>query len=189
MGNPCRFHYAGALAALLHLTAPASAKTAPPPLEPEVKPDFSIVGRSVVAELTSDLFDPASADLHWSSGFQWSYRKPLIGKRDFGWVACISLNAKNRLGGYVGARRYMVFVDPIKFMPKVHPVDEFFSICDTGPFIPPQAGLFDINPNSRQTGMGETSAADEIRKLASLRDDGIISESEFESRKAILLNR
>ena len=40
-----------------------------------------------------------------------------------------------------------------------------------------------------QPGSGQDDIPDQLRKLAALRDDGILSEEEFQSKKAALLER
>jgi hypothetical protein len=44
-------------------------------------------------------------------------------------------------------------------------------------------------PVEPAVGSGELLIADELRKLASLRDEGILSEAEFVARKELLLSR
>jgi hypothetical protein len=40
-----------------------------------------------------------------------------------------------------------------------------------------------------QASSGSLSVADEIKKLAELRDDGILTDTEFQAKKAVLLQR
>jgi hypothetical protein len=54
------------------------------------------------------LFDPYSAVYTFSYGPE---RGVWVGLgTDYGWIVCGTLNAKNRLGGYVGAKRFRVLI-------------------------------------------------------------------------------
>ena len=171
---------------LLWATA-ALAKPPPQPPEPATHPNWGETAQRGVAMLSSNLFDPGSAQVNWSSGFQWGYLKPLIGKRSFGWIACGSINAKNRLGGYVGAQGFLVFVQPSGSITASMQTD-WVSTCDTGPFVPVPPELVNtgalIAPASPVVGVAE-----ELKKLAELRDQGIITAEEFAAQKAKLLGR
>lgn len=73
--------------------------------------DFAKVRRTAESGLKSNLFDPGSAQIVYNGGFQWGYAKSLIGKRTWGWIACGTINAKNRMGGYVGAEPFWILSD------------------------------------------------------------------------------
>ena len=159
----------------------SAAKEAPP--EPSTRPvDWSVTRTAAEQLLTSSLYDPGSAQIMWTSGFEWGYSKPLIGKRVWGWVGCLSLNAKNRMGGYVGAQSYWVLHQPSGKI-STGPVVDRFTQCDTPGKVPLQPELLTAEaPPS-------LSVADELSKLADLLDRGLITREEFEAQKARLLAR
>lgn len=165
----------------------ADAKSTPPPAEPAEHPNWGQTANRGVEMVKSTLIDPGSAQVTWSSGFQWGYIKPIIGRRKFGWIACGSINAKNRMGGYAGAEGYLVFVD-VNGTITATLLSEWLSTCDGGPFVAVQPELLGSAPPLQGTA-GTIGVADELAKLADLRDKHIISEEEFQVQKAKLLAR
>lgn len=61
--------------------------------------------------ISARLVDPESARITWLSGFRKGGFKPLLERRVFGYVACGEVNARNRMGGYVGATTFIAVVD------------------------------------------------------------------------------
>lgn len=62
------------------------------------------------AFIKSDLADPSSAQFEWPYRFvQFTEKIPLF-KRSTGYASCVSYNAKNAMGGYVGSRMYRVII-------------------------------------------------------------------------------
>jgi hypothetical protein len=96
-----RFMRAFIAALMLLVSTPAFAKAPPQPPEPASHPNWADVARTGVSQLMSTLFDPTSAQINWSSGFQWGFTKQIFMARTFGWVVCGTINAKNRMGGYL----------------------------------------------------------------------------------------
>jgi hypothetical protein len=177
------------LPALLLIAAPVVAKEkAPPPPEPATHPSWTAVRTTAEKLIKSTLFDPESAQFHWVSGFKWGFTKPLIGARVYSWVGCLSVNAKNRMGGYVGATIMTVTVDQYSNVKTEAAAtgDAFTSQCDA-PNVPLQPELADAEPSAGAS--GTVSVADELAKLAALRDKGILSQAEFDQQKAKLLSR
>jgi hypothetical protein len=172
---------------LVLAAVPASAKDKAPPPEPAQHPDWASVRDQGLSGLTSALFDPASAQINWSSGFRWGFAKPVIGRRTHGWIACGSLNAKNRLGGYVGAEPFWILADASGAV-TYGMVASTISSCDAGGGPPVNPELAGVSPVIASQGTA-TGIADELEKLAALRDKGIISQAEFENQKAKLLAR
>lgn len=162
----------------------AKAPVMPPP-SPE--PDFAKARQIGESGLKANLFDPSSAQIVYSSGFQWGYAKPVIGKRTWGWIACGSLNAKNRLGGYVGAERFWILSDASGAVSWAM-VAATMSTCDTGQYADLQPALLDA-PVEATGGNAKLGVAEELGKLAELRDKGIITQVEFDAQKAKLLAR
>jgi hypothetical protein len=176
-----------AAAALLAPMAASAKDKAPPPLEPSTHPDWDDVAAQGRTLLISNLFDPQSAQITWSSGFRWGYSKPFIGGRTWGWIACGAVNAKNRMGGYVGAQGFWVLAVP-SGMVSYGMTASTVSSCDFGGGPPVNPEL--VNVSAPTTAAGPvTGVADELRKLAELRDQGIITPAEFEKQKAKLLAR
>jgi hypothetical protein len=179
-----------AFVAALLTSAPAygqKAKNVPPP-EPTEAPDWAVMREQGEGKLKNTLFDPGSAQVQYSSGFQWGFLKPLIGRRTHGWIACGSVNAKNRLGGYVGAQGFFIFVDGTTRAISVDMTVNWVSTCDTGPAAPLQDALKSTPVLATPT-TPAPSIADELAKLADLRDRGIITQAEFEAQKTKLLSR
>lgn len=177
------------LVAAILSSAPALSKEPKnlPPPEPAEQPDWAVIREQGEAQLKNALFDPGSAQIQYASGFQWGYMKPIIGKRKHGWIACGSVNAKNRLGGYVGASGFFIFVDPSRAV-TTDMTANWMTTCDTGPAAPLQPALKNEPIVAVPVGAAP-SIADELRKLAELRDKGIITQEEFEAQKAKLLAR
>jgi Short C-terminal domain len=179
------------LAAMLLIATPAVAKeSASPPAEPSTHPEWTKIRDQGLSTVTSGFFDPGSAVINWTSGFQWGYYKPIIGRRTYAWVACGTINAKNRLGGYVGASPFFIAADA-SGSAFGHMGYDYVSTCTAAgsSSVPVNAELKNISPNMPVTSGTVASVADELAKLAGLRDRGIITQAEFEDQKARLLAR
>lgn len=74
----------------------------PPPASVE---EFKRISESAIL---NGFFDPGSAQITWDRGITGGYWKPPLSKKVPGWFTCGLINAKNRMGGYVGARRFVV---------------------------------------------------------------------------------
>jgi hypothetical protein len=57
------------------------------------------------------MIDPESARITWKGGFFKGEYKPFLSARVEGYIACGSVNARNRLGGYTGATTFVVVID------------------------------------------------------------------------------
>lgn len=174
----------GAIVALAWSTAAVSKEPAPPPPAPQ--PDFLKVRQTAEATAKAGLYDPDSAQIVYTSGFQWGYAKPLLGKRTWGWIACATLNAKNRLGGYVGASPFWIMSDANGTI-STGPVASNLSTCDNGQKAELQPELVD-GPGPT-IGNAKLGVADELGKLADLREKGVITQAEFDAQKVKLLAR
>jgi len=163
-----------------------AADKAPPPPEPTQQPDWAQVRVAAEKMLTSGLFDPQSAQIDWNGGWSWGHTK-IIGffsKRDWGWLGCANLNAKNRMGGYVGATPMWVLLKTNGEM-TTGPLSDVTSECDDGSARPALQPAFMTAP----TGSSAPSLADELAKLADLKSKGILTDDEFAAQKAKLLSR
>ena len=176
----------GALAsAFMLVSVAASAKDMPPP--PSDKPDFAKVRATAEQGIKTALFDPSSAQITYTSGFQWGYSKPIIGKKTWGWIACGTLNAKNRMGGYVGAKTFWILSNPAGAV--TWDIDNTtFSTCDAGQSVPLQPELKDVE-TAKTSGPASLGVAEELGKLADLRAKGVLTQAEFDAQKAKLLSR
>jgi hypothetical protein len=156
------------------------AKSAPPPPQPTVEPDWSVVRRESEAALKSALFDPGSAQITWTKGFGWGFYKPPLDRHYYGWVGCGLINAKNRMGGYVGNTPFVIVYDGgVKY----DEMDEIAATACSNSTVAPQSALLDAPGVSNAV----PSVADELTKLANLRDRGVITDAEFQAQKAKLL--
>ncbi len=139
----------------------------------------------------SRLIDPSSAEFSFLGGFIAGEWKPFLARRVSGNIACGTVNARNRMGGYVGATAFVVvlnnetpiFVDMDSNRPSLTLVA---GGCLKASFPPPQPGMLD-EPAGASTMASAGSVADELAKLAKLKEQGVLSESEFQEQKARLL--
>jgi len=92
----------------------------PPPASVE---DFR---RLATDALLAGFFDPGAAQVTWDRGITAGYWKPLLQKKIPGWFTCGMVNGKNRMGGYVGARRFVV----VEFQGRV----VFSQVGESGPY-------------------------------------------------------
>lgn len=177
------------LLAIIALTAaaPAMAKDPVPPPAPSPEPDYAKVRATVEGTLKQNLFDPSSAQIVYTSGFQWGYAKPLIGKRTWGWIACGTLNAKNRFGGYVGATGFWVMSDANGTITWDN-IGNTMSTCDTGQRAELQPALLNA-PTTTPAAPAAVGVAAELGQLADLLKQGVITQAEFDAQKAKLLAR
>ena len=174
-----------ALTLLMASTPLAAAEKTPPPPAP-AEPNWAEVRKQATAFLVEDLYDPQAAQLTWHGGWRWGHIKPFqIGsKRKWGWLGCVGLNGKNRMGGYVGATEMYVILLPDGKMKK-GPLVDVTSECDDGSApVPLQAAFMDV-----ETSAAPMSMADELAKLADLKAKGILTDEEFQTQKAKLLAR
>jgi hypothetical protein len=101
----------GAVAALA-ITSPAAAKK-----KPEIIPDYGPapnwaryreLGEAAIRE---SLIDPDSAKFEWPYGYAPSRWTQFLHKRPYyGYITCGMVNSRNRMGGYVGATRFVVVI-------------------------------------------------------------------------------
>lgn len=102
----------GLLLALAALSAGAVAKEKAPPPPPVDHPGWAELRSDAEASMRRHLVDPGSAQIEWTSGFEWGSTKRPFQAREWAWVACVSINAKNRMGGYTGAEPHYVRYRP-----------------------------------------------------------------------------
>lgn len=178
-------HYTRSIIALLGLSIAGSAlaKEAPPP-EPSIAPSWSQVRADVETAIRQRLVDPDSARISWPYGFKWGSYKPMFQRRIHGWATCVMVNGRNRMGGYTGSKpATVIYLDGVRYL---EIMDDQFGLdsesCAKAGFPAPPNAL----TVSASAPAPVSSVADEIAKLASLRDKGIITSQEFETQKARL---
>lgn len=98
-----------ALAALLTAGTAIAKDNAAPVYGPE--PDWPSFRRIAEAGIISRLIDPESARIDWMTGIRKGGFRPFLQRSVYGYVACGAVNARNRMGGYVGAQTFIVVID------------------------------------------------------------------------------
>lgn len=63
------------------------------------------------ADIAARLVDPESARISWLGQYHKGEWKPFLQGRVAGYVACGTVNARNRMGGYAGAVSFVVVID------------------------------------------------------------------------------
>jgi hypothetical protein len=152
--------------------------------------DIALFRRNAEAAIKADLFDPSSAQIEWPYGFTMGTWKPFLRKRVTGYLTCGRVNAKNRMGGYVGSTAFVVVVDGsgrvlFKEVGDGTAYDLVEGSCQKSAagFPPPQPELLD-RPAAGPAG---GSIADQLSKLAELKASGALTQEEFDAAKKRLL--
>lgn len=138
--------------------------------------------------LTRNFFDPQSAVFEWPTGFLYGKWKPLLRRSVTGYISCGWVNAKNRMGGYVGRRAFVVVMDGQRIIFSDidgAELDVVGRTCKARSmeFPPPQ-----IVPSiSEPIPTVRNDVAQSLTQLAALLERGLITRDEFEAEKARLL--
>ena len=159
------------------------------------EPDWGAMKKAAEDDILARLVDPDSAKFDWRYGFVlgvWSPKWARTSTR--GYFTCGTVNSRNRMGGYGGPSSFVALFDGIGSRLWWTLVDSqatphlIAMECErmAGQFPSPQAGMANLPPSRGRAEMG--SLADEISKLAALRDKGILTEAEFQTQKTTLLN-
>jgi hypothetical protein len=140
------------------------------------------------AAVKARLIDPGSAQFEWPYGFIYGTWKPFLARRVSGYWTCGRVNARNRMGGYAGSAAFVVVLDDNGVAEFVDVAEGKYPIVETqcsksASLLPPAPPEF----ATAESSLGSTPVADEIEKLARLRDRGIITPAEFDAQKAKLL--
>jgi hypothetical protein len=101
----------GLLAAVLGATLlvqPGFAKKPEVPVDPGPQPDFLAAQQLSETTIRASFFDPNSAEFQWPFAWTGSYYKPMLQSKKVGWWTCGLVNARNRMGGYVGFQNFVV---------------------------------------------------------------------------------
>ena len=75
-----------------------------------VKPTYENAVQIGEAFIKGDLADPYSAHIEWRYDFVPLDEKLPLSKRTTGYATCVTVNAKNAYGGYVGERQYRIII-------------------------------------------------------------------------------
>lgn len=172
--------------AISGIAAPAIAKEAAPP-QP-VEPNWEAIRPQLETAVRSKLVDPDSAKITWDNGFKWGGFRPFLSKRVYGWATCGTVNSRNRMGGYTGASNFViVYWDTVRYVEIDDQSGLLAGVCAKAAL--PQVPASLANNEAGTTTAYRPSIADEIGKLAALRDKGVINSSEFDEQKSKLLNQ
>jgi hypothetical protein len=154
------------------------------------EPDWRLFRRNAEIALKRGLIDPDSARIEWPHGFLFGSWGPLFQPRVEGYWTCGLINARNRMGGYVGATAFVVVVGPegeVRYseVGSGRDVDLLTAQCSNSARLlpPPPAILADTATSANGSG----SIADELARLTQLRDSGTLTQAEFEAAKARVL--
>lgn len=157
------------------------------------EPDWLTFRQNAERAVLTGFFDPGSAVFEWPKGFTYGFWKPVLQGRIEGWWTCGRINAKNRMGGYVGSRYFVVVMNDdgnAVFTETGTGGDyDFVSMqcANSVAYLPPAPREFfevaTINPPIANP----ASVADELKKLKDLFDAGALSEDEYKAAKAKIL--
>lgn len=158
------------------------------------EPDMVKFRRIAEQALIGRLFDPESARIEWPYGFLNGYWKPLFQKKIEGYWTCGMINAKNRMGGYVGAKSFVVVVSPdavVRYV-EIGTGDDFDLLAaqcaNSSKVLPPAPTDFGSDRSEQVQNVG-VSIADEVKKLVELKESGALTDAEFQSAKQKLLSK
>lgn len=160
------------------------------------KPDWRRYRQNAERTLLSGFFDPGAAIVEWPYGFKYGTWKPVLQGRIEGYWTCGRVNGKNRMGGYVGSRYFVVVMG--------HSAEVlFYEVGDGGSYDfvagacqnsvsqlpPPPAEFFETAASApvANSAVPAPSVADELKKLAELFEAGALTKEEYDAAKAKVL--
>jgi len=160
----------------------------------ESGPDWALFRRNAEAALRARLIDPESARIDWTHGFLLGSWKPFMSKRIDGYWTCGLVNARNRMGGYTGSTAFVVVLDPGGYVQYTEigeskDFDFLSASCNNSVKLlpsPPAELLTTAAPQATPVA-APVSVADELKKLAELKNSGALSDAEFQAAKQRLL--
>ena len=74
-------------------------------------PEWEEYRQMAEAHIRAQLIDPDSARINWLGSYYRGEFKIMLGGRTYGYVACGTVNSKNRMGGYAGSTPFVVVID------------------------------------------------------------------------------
>lgn len=147
--------------------------------------------KAVVQHLANSLADPQSARFALPYGFT---PQPVTwkvwGVDTYGYFTCGAVNARNRMGGYVGETMFLAHIDingRVLTTLDSAKTPHLGRICSAG-------GLPPINPETVPAVFGQprtgssSTLSKELADLAELHRKGVLSDAEFAAAKARLLD-
>jgi hypothetical protein len=156
----------------------------------EPAPDYANMRAQGEAAIRERLIDPSSAEIEWPYGFVEGTWPTIFKNRTYdGYITCGFVNAKNRMGGYGGRTAFVVVIadGQVRYSDIGKPDGSGWTsrtCAKSAPEFPaPQQTMIASAVSPPTT----VSIADELAKLAALRDGGVLSEEEFQSQKQKLL--
>lgn len=157
------------------------------------EPDWRLFRERGEAALKARLIDPDSARIEWTHGFLYGTWKPVLSKRVEGYWTCGLINARNRMGGYTGSTAFVVVLDRqarVSFvdMGDGREFDIVSTQCANSAKLLPPAPAALAGATSAPRGGNVSSLADELKKLAELKNAGALTEAEFQAAKQRLLD-
>jgi len=93
------------------LACSIAAKKPEPTLDPGPRPDTLEFRQKAEQALLAGFFDPSSAQFQWDHGLVGGWFKPVLQRKIPGWWTCGMVNGKNRMGGFVGFRSFVVVMN------------------------------------------------------------------------------
>ena len=160
----------------------------------DTTPDWNRFKANAERAMLSSFFDPGSAIVEWPYGFTYGSWKPVLQGRIDGYWTCGRVNGKNRMGGYVGSRYFVVVLGhnaEVKFQEVGDGSDYDFVAgqCQNSVrLLPPARDQFVEETPAPSAPNGSTSMADELRKLADLKASGALTDEEYQAAKAKVLD-
>lgn len=159
------------------------------------KPDWRAFRENAQASVLSGFFDPGAAIIEWPYGFIYGSWKPVLQSRVEGYWTCGRVNGKNRMGGYVGSR-YFVVVLSAAGQPIFQEVGDggtydFVSAQCQGSvgILPPASSQLENLTTAPALAPAGRSIAEELAKLAELKASGALSDEEYSAAKAKVLSQ
>lgn len=160
----------------------------------ETQPDWNRFRVNAESAVLSGFFDPSSAVFEWPYGFTYGSWKPVLRGRIEGYWTCGKINAKNRMGGYVGSRYFVVVLDRnaqvlYNEVGAGGRSGDLVSLqCQNSiKNLPPASTQFVEIKSKSNTNSTRPSMADELSKLAGLKANGSLTEEEYRAAKMKVL--
>jgi hypothetical protein len=157
------------------------------------KPDWMKFRKNAERAVLTGFYDPGSATFEWPFGFTYGSWKPVLQSRIEGWWTCGRVNAKNRMGGYVGSRYFVVVMndDGRALFNETSSGGDFDFVssqcANSVVHLPPAPREFFETTSASQPAASAPSVADELKKLSDLYEAGALTEEEYKAAKAKIL--
>ena len=152
------------------------------------EPDFDAMKSAAENKIRSKLVDPSSAQFEWPHGFIEGTWPTILKKVKYdGWITCGKVNARNRMGGYTGLTYFVAVLSNNSVV-----YADIGSADGRGWTNQSCARSTSVFPSPQfavaSEGSKSLSIADELSKLAELRQQGVLTDEEFQTQKQRLLS-